>query len=404
MKIRTLVWKEIFERKNQLVTSFLAILLGITVIVAIKNISYFSELAVARELDALGANVLILPKSVSLQDYYTADMQNEELPEQYVAQIAMSDVEGVDNLSPKLSLPISLNEKEFILTGILPKSEFAAKAAWAGAGIFNRPIGCGAAVPGLEKAPVTETLVRTRVIEDLAPDEVLVGSDVAVMVGLEEGGSLEILGRTFRITATLPQTGTIDDSRIFAHLHTVQEMAGKGAVVNAIEVIGCCHEIAGGLIEKLNKLLPDAKVVTITQIIDTQIKTNQMMGNLSLIFLAIIVLVGGASIANYMYANVYERRREIGTLMALGAGSRIVLKIFLLKALMLGLAGGIGGYLVGTFLAVTMGPRLAGVPVLPMPMLALWAVVISVLIALAASYFPARRAARIDPSQSLQEV
>ncbi|MCA9431189.1 MAG: ABC transporter permease, partial [Candidatus Omnitrophica bacterium] len=247
-------------------------------------------------------------------------------------------------------------------------------------------------------------LVRTRVIEDLAPDEVLVGSDVAGMVGLEEGGSLEILGRTFRITATLPQTGTIDDSRIFAHLHTVQEMAGKGAVVNAIEVIGCCHEIAGGLIEKLNKLLPDAKVVTITQIIDTQIKTNQMMGNLSLIFLAIIVMVGGASIANYMYANVYERRREIGTLMALGAGSRIVLKIFLLKALMLGLAGGIGGYLVGTFLAVTMGPRLAGVPVLPMPMLALWAVVISVLIALAASYFPARRAARIDPSQSLQEV
>ncbi|MCA9415804.1 MAG: ABC transporter permease, partial [Candidatus Omnitrophica bacterium] len=149
MKIRTLVWKEIFERKNQLVTSFLAILLGITVIVAIKNISYFSELAVARELDALGANVLILPKSVSLQDYYTADLRNEELPEQYVAQIAMSDVEGVDNLSPKLSLPISLNEKEFILTGILPKSELAAKSAWAGAGIINRPIGCGAAVPGL---------------------------------------------------------------------------------------------------------------------------------------------------------------------------------------------------------------------------------------------------------------
>ncbi len=124
----------------------------------------------------------------------------------------------------------------------------------------------------------------------------------------------------------------------------------------------------------------------------------------SLIFLAIIVLVGGASIANYMYANVYERRREIGTLMALGAGSRTVLKIFLLKALMLGLAGGVGGYLVGTFLAVTMGPRLAGVPVLPLPTLALWAVVLSVLIALAASYFPARRAARIDPSQSLQEV
>jgi putative ABC transport system permease protein len=181
-------------------------------------------------------------------------------------------------------------------------------------------------------------------------------------------------------------------------------MAGKGAVVNAIEIIGCCHEIAGGLIDSLNKLLPDAKVVTITQIIDTQIKTNQMMANLSMIFLAIIVLVGGASIANYMYANVYERRREIGTLMALGASSSVVLKIFLMKALMLGLAGGVGGFLVGTLLAITMGPRLAGVPVLPMPWLALWAVGISTLIALAASYFPARRAARLDPTTSLQEI
>ena len=404
MRLRNLVWREIFERKNQLITSFLAILLGITVIVAIKNISHYSEMAVARELDSLGANVLILPKSVTLQDYYTADMQNAELPEQYVAQIAMSDIAGVDNLSPKLSLPISLNEKNFILTGILPKSEFAAKAAWAGAGIFNRHVGCGAEVPGVDTPPITETLVRTRVIDDLAPTEALVGSDVAMSVGLSEGDSLEILGRAFSVTAILPQTGTIDDSRVFAHLHTVQEMAGKGAVVNAIEIIGCCHEIAGDLIEKLNKLLPDAKVVTITQIIDTQIKTNQMMANLSMIFLAIIVLVGGASIANYMYANVYERRREIGTLMALGASSSVVLKIFLMKALVLGLAGGVGGFLVGTFLAVTMGPRLAGVPVLPMPGLALWAVGISTLIALAASYFPARRAARLDPTTSLQEI
>ena len=43
MRLRTLVCREIFERKSQLLTSFLAILLGITVIVSIKNISYYSE-------------------------------------------------------------------------------------------------------------------------------------------------------------------------------------------------------------------------------------------------------------------------------------------------------------------------------------------------------------------------
>jgi putative ABC transport system permease protein len=128
------------------------------------------------------------------------------------------------------------------------------------------------------------------------------------------------------------------------------------------------------------------------------------MSRLSTIFLVIIVLVGGASIANYMYANVFERRREIGTLMALGADSFLVLRIFLLKALLLGLAGGVGGYVLGTALAVALGPHLAGVPVLPMPILALWAVVISAGLTLAASYFPARRAARLDPCATLQEI
>ena len=146
MRLRTIVLREIFERKSQLLTSFVAILLGITVIVSIKNISHYSEMAVALEMDSLGANVLVLPKSATLQDYYAADMQAETIPEEYVTQLAMSDLQGLDNLSPKLSVPVQLRNKTFTLTGILPKSEFQAKAAWGGAGIFSRPIGCGASV------------------------------------------------------------------------------------------------------------------------------------------------------------------------------------------------------------------------------------------------------------------
>ncbi|MFH0981982.1 MAG: FtsX-like permease family protein [Planctomycetota bacterium] len=407
MHLRKLVWREMFERRSQLATSFLAILLGVAVVVSIKNITFFSEKAVARQLDALGANVLVLPKSVSLQDYYSADMQNDEFPEEYVTRLAMSDLQGLDNLSPKLSVPVKLRERSFTLTGILPKSEFQAKAMWAGAGIFSRPAeGCGtvADVPGAFRPTAKETLVRQRVIEDLGDSEVLIGADVAAILGVNEGENLDLLGRTFTVIATLPQTGTVDDSRIFAHLHTVQDMAAKGPVINAIEIVGCCKEISAGLVQKINKLLPDAKVVTVTQVVDTQVSTNRMMARLSLVFLGIIVLVGGASIANYMYANVFERRREIGTLMALGAGSSFILKMFLLKALLLGMAGGICGYLLGTVLAVALGPRLAGIPVLPMPMLIPWALGISILVALAASYFPARRAARLDPCATLQEV
>lgn len=405
MRLRTFVWREIFERKNQLATSFVAILLGISVIVAVKNVTFYSEKAVARELDALGANILILPKSASLQDYYGADMQDAEFPEEYVTRLATSDLQGLDNLSPKLSVPVELNGNRFTLTGILPTNEFQAKAAWQGAGVFARPENCGTvSVPGATAAPTKETLVRKRVISTLEEDQALVGADVVTRLGIAEGDTLELLGKTFSVIAVLPATGTVDDSRVFAHLHTVQQLAGKGPVLNAIEILGCCDQISKGLVQKINTLLPEAKVVTITQIVDTQIKTNRMMARLSLLFLAIIVLVGGASIANYMYSNVFERRKEIGTLMALGAGSGVVLKMFLLKALLLGLAGGVAGYALGTAIAVVFGPRIAGVLVLPMPSLALWALGVAVAISLVSSYFPARQAARLDPSTALQEV
>jgi putative ABC transport system permease protein len=301
---------------------------------------------------------------------------------------------------------VDLQGRTFTLTGILPKSEFQAKALWQSAGIFSRPQGCGTvvAIPGLTPAQPKETLVRTRVIETLSDSEALVGADVASTLGVKTNDSVSLIGKSFTVAAILPQTGTVDDSRIFAHLHTVQKLAGKDRVINVIEIVGCCDQISKGLVSKINGLLPEAKVVTIAQVVDTQIKTNRMMSNLSMVFLAVIVLVGGASIANYMYGNVHERRREIGTLMALGAGSGFVLKMFLLKALILGLTGGVAGYLLGTVLAVVLGPKLAGIVVLPMPTLVLWAVAISVIIALSASYFPARRAAHLDPCSTLQEV
>ena len=54
MNLKKLVWRELFERKSQMITIFVGILLGITTVIAIKNITYYSEKAVAREMDSLG--------------------------------------------------------------------------------------------------------------------------------------------------------------------------------------------------------------------------------------------------------------------------------------------------------------------------------------------------------------
>lgn len=406
MKWYSIVYCELMQRKSKLITSGLAIILGIAVIVTINSIASFSEKAIAKELDALGANVLILPPDASLVDYYSADLNVGEIPEDYVTLLTTSNIEGLDNLSPKLSMPVKIDDHLVTLTGILPKNEFQSKASWQGAGIFSRPKSCGNVddIFGLTQKSPTSTLVRKRVIETLAEREVLVGADAARRLRLKEGSQLPMLGATFLVSAILPETGTIDDSRVFAHLHTVQELSGKDAVVNAIEVVGCCEQISKGLVNRISALLPDAKIVTISQVVDTQVRTNQLMRNLSTLFLCIIVAIGGAGIANDMYNNVYERRKEIGTLVALGATSNVVLRVFLMKALILGFIGGIGGYLLGTLLAVLLGPIIAGVPVLPMLHQLVLAIGLSVALALVASYFPARYATRLDPCTVLQEV
>ena len=65
MKLNTLVFRELVQRKNKLITSGLAIILGIAVIVTINTLATYSEKAVAKELDALGANVLILASRIN---------------------------------------------------------------------------------------------------------------------------------------------------------------------------------------------------------------------------------------------------------------------------------------------------------------------------------------------------
>ena len=92
------------------------------------------------------------------------------------------------------------------------------------------------------------------------------------------------------------------------------------------------------------------------------------------------------------------------TLMAMGANASTIMKMFLLKAFVLGLTGGIVGYVIGTGLAVVMGPKIARIPVLPLPWLMGAALCLSVLIAILASYFPARRAANTDPCVTIQEM
>ena len=403
MTLRSLIWKELWQRPTPLLTSLLAVTLGVTALVAVQHLAVSSEKQIAGEMESLGANVLVLPPSVTLQDYYAADMHGETMPEEYVTRLALARMPGVQNLAPKLCVETEVGSRSVTLTGILPRSEFQAKAAWQGLGLITNPVGsergcCEEATSvGSDEASDPQSLATTRTVQDLGKAELILGTDLAEQLSAKAGDEVKVYDESFTVLTVLPPTGTIDDGRMFAHLHTVQRLAESGPVVNVIEIMACCEDAAGSLITDLSSELPQTRIVTLAQIVETQVAVNRLMSRLSWVFFSILLLIGGASIASVMFANVSERRREIGTLMALGASRRFVTRLFLGKASLLGVVGGFGGFGFGTILAVFLGPQLLDVTVQPMLELCAIGVVAATIVAVAASYLPARRAAGLDP-------
>jgi putative ABC transport system permease protein len=406
MKLSTLVWRELASRPTALMAAGLAIVLSVGALVAIRHITTFSEQAVGRQLEQLGANILILPGSATLQDYYSADLTDRTLPESHVSTVLLANLPGVEQLSPRLCVSTTVVDRPVTVTGILPRSEFEASAAWQSVGMFgSEPKGCGRAncsTAATDDSP--EALVSQRSINALADDEIVVGADIAALTGVAPGQCLDLLGELFEVLAVLPPTGTIDDSRIYAHLHTVQRLTGAGEVVNAIEVIGCCEDAATDLVPQLSTLLPDAKVVTISQIVATQVGVNQLLQQISLLVFAVLIVMGGVTVAGTISANVRERRREVGTLLAIGADPRLVTWVFLLKAIWLGVSGAVVGSILGVVTAVTLGAWWAGLTITPLPQLIAAAASAAILVTIGAAYWPARSAAILDPCICFQEV
>jgi putative ABC transport system permease protein len=403
---RTVVLKEISQRKGRMVSGLLAITLGIAVIVAIQSVTSVSRQVVARKLDLLGANIMVLPQGATVDDYYSADVDAPTFPEEYVERIATSMIPGVDNMSPKLSRRIEIDGSSAILTGILPANELASKPIWQASGLMGAELELACA-PSLNKeSSLTEDDLKAqrKVVDSLGSSEVWIGNLVAERLNLELGSSLPIKGRTFQVTHVLPETGTVDDNRIFAHLHTAQQSLGLDGQVSNIEIMGCCSEISDGLLGKLRNILPDTRIITIGHIVNTQIETNTLMAKVALVLLVIIILVGSFSIGNYMWANVEERRREIGTLITIGWGRRHIYWLFLAKAIILGLVGGVLGYVTGTVSAVILGPYLAGLQIGPVIGYFWWSILVAIVISLVGSWYPTYRAARIDPAIIMQEV
>jgi ABC-type antimicrobial peptide transport system permease subunit len=129
--------------------------------------------------------------------------------------------------------------------------------------------------------------------------------------------------------------------------------------------------------------------------------TTALMTSLLLFVALISLIVGGVGIMNIMLVSVTERTREIGIRMAVGARSRDILRQFLSEAVLLCLFGGTVGIALGRGASITITALLHW-PTIPSLSAVLTAVTVSVVVGLVFGYYPAWRASRLDPIETLR--
>ena len=145
----------------------------------------------------------------------------------------------------------------------------------------------------------------------------------------------------------------------------------------------------------------DFRVNDMAEMVATMTSTTRVLTGLLAAVAAVSLLVGGIGIMNIMLVSVTERTREIGIRLAIGAEETQVLMQFLVEAVVLSLFGGLVGIALGLGLSAAASPVMR-VPFVPDAGIIVLAFSFSAVIGVGFGYFPARRAARLDPIEALR--
>jgi putative ABC transport system permease protein len=206
--------------------------------------------------------------------------------------------------------------------------------------------------------------------------------------------------------------GNDQDDMVLVPLRTLQRRVTGNLRVNTLLVSMEDGSDAERVKSSLTQLLRERRklaeadddnfnVLDTKQLAQTLAGTTKVMTMLLGAVAAVSLLVGGIGIMNIMLVSVTERTREIGLRLAIGALEREVLLQFLIEAVVLAALGGVVGIVIATAASMALAGFMQ-VPYLFDPTINLLSFVFSAGIGVLFGYFPARRAARLDPIEALR--
>jgi putative ABC transport system permease protein len=240
---------------------------------------------------------------------------------------------------------------------------------------------------------------------------VVVGHGISKQFELDIDDEIRIRGSEFIIGGILAEIGNRDDLAIYMDLPVAQDLYGSGDKVSFISVkVDDITRIDDYILQIQNSA--NVAVVSDKQLLRSVLAIVGTVGNALQLIAAVAVLAACFGIINTMMTAIYERRREIGILNALGAKSKTIFTVFLGEAALYGLLGGLVGVAAGFAFSHFAAPYIGqneftaflgseqSVSVFD-PGITMKALLFSVLVASLSGIYPARQASKLSPVEAI---
>ncbi len=406
-----IAWRAIRGNPLRSMLTALGVIIGVAAVIALTSLGSGATGGITKQLEGLGTNLLTVGSGQSRGGGPPGIVRSFGAP-----SITLDDVKAIQTqfasrisgIAPGLqrSLQIKANSQN---------TTASVTGTWPGYAIVrNSAVDRGAWFTdqdntGRKRVAVVGTQVQTDLFGD--------GGDAL-------GQKIKINGVSFTVVGVLPDKGASGfgnpNSAVFVPLNTYLQRLGRqeaggtntGKTVSTAYIQGADkndlkqlqQDITDLLAVRHKKATPDEYDFNVQNQADALASVNQITTILTLFLggvAGISLLVGGIGIMNIMLVSVTERTREIGIRKALGAKPRDILTQFLVEAFVLSVGGGIIGILMGTGLALAAGKGLNITPIIGTGSVLL-AFGFSAAVGIFFGYYPASRAAKLDPVDSLR--
>ncbi|HEY61538.1 MAG TPA: FtsX-like permease family protein [Anaerolineae bacterium] len=405
-KVIRIAWQGLVRNKFRSLLTMLGVIIGVSAVIIMISVSAGTEATISDQISGLGTNLVFVYPNFS-RGGFGKDVQNNSGGLVYDDAFAISDqINGVKGVV------VEQNSSQMVKVGNITIDDGSILGTTADfPTVRDMDIASGRyfnqnEVDRKQKVAVLGSSLAEELFGEIPPvgQVVTVGSIKATVIGVfeEKGlvGEVDFDSRIYMPITVVLQKFTpsrlskIMGDRVKMIYVSVDENAQMDDVIGQIELLlAKRHDVS------LDS--PDFMIQTQQDIIQTKEATTKAFRNLLAWVAAVSLIVGGIGIMNIMMVSVTERTREIGIRQAVGANPNDIRLQFLTEALLLSLVGGFIGVLVGIGGAWVFG-ILGDMRTVIVPSSILLAFGSAAAVGIFFGYYPANKAAQLDPIEALR--